>query len=313
VSNRPEFSLTQLLYFVTIAETENISEAATQLHASQSAVSSAMQRLERQLGVQLLLRQRTKGVVLTPSGRLLLDDARKILRQARELKDYSSRLQGTTAGHLDVGSCWTITPFLIPRTLAALALSRPGLKVSVHDTHTPNDLLRDGVCELVVTYGFAATEETRFTEVVTPPLYAVVGERHPLATATYATLDEFADQPLLMFNLSGTNVHYSYVQAVFRKSKAPMPPVIQVTGLESMRSLVSAGVGFMLTHHPHPTETLGGGRVALVEIVGDRPHLAIGVKTLAETRLSRRAHAFVESLRTVAEQVYEPIPASPVR
>ncbi|MFE2945073.1 LysR family transcriptional regulator [Streptomyces sp. NPDC059255] len=37
MSDRPEFSLTQLLCFVTIAETENTSEAAARLHASQSA------------------------------------------------------------------------------------------------------------------------------------------------------------------------------------------------------------------------------------------------------------------------------------
>ncbi|MFE2724112.1 LysR family transcriptional regulator [Kitasatospora sp. NPDC059327] len=312
MGNRPAFSLTQLLYFATIAETGNISEAAARLHASQSAVSSAIQRLERQLGIQLLLRQRAKGVSLTPCGRLLLNDARKILLQVNNLEDNSNRFQGETAGHLDIGSCATITPFLIPRALTRVGYSHPGLNVAVHDTHTPVDLLRNGVCELAVTYSLSSAEDTCFTELATPPLYAVVAQNHPLATTGKASLAELSDETLLMPNpnLPPENSPLAYVRNLFTSSGIPLPKIANATGIEAMRGLVAAGWGFMLTHHrPRSMETLDGGRVALVEITGEHPHVSVGVLTMAGSMPSQRARAFVAALRATARQVYAPVSA----
>lgn len=305
--NRPAFSLTQLLYFVTIAETGNISEAAVRLHASQSAVSSAIQRLERQLGSQLLVRQHAKGVSLTPSGRLLLQDARNILRYVHNMKDYSTRLQGEAAGNLDVGSCFTITPFLIPRTLSAIRRSHPRLQVVIHDAQWPIGLIRNGVCELVVTYSFVSSEDTHFTRLVTPPLYALVAPEHPLATVGRAPLAEFSNEVLLVPDLPPESAPMTHTQNLFIEAEIPMPAMLNVTGIEAMRGLVAAGMGFMLTHHrPRSLDTLDGGRVALVEIEGDHPRPSIGVLTVADGIPSQRARAFVAALRTTIRQAYEP-------
>lgn len=311
--NRPAFSLTQLLYFVTIAETGNISEAAVRLHASQSAVSSAIQRLERQLGSQLLLRQHAKGVSLTPSGRLLLQDARNILQHAHNMKDYSTRLQEEAAGNLDVGSCFTITPFLIPRTLSAIRRSHPRLHVVIHDAQWPIGLIRNGVCELVVTYSFVSSEDTHFTKLVTPPLYALVAPEHRLARAVRAPLAELSNEVLLVPDLPPESAPMSHTKDIFAAAGIPTPRMLGVTGIEAMRGLVAAGMGFMLTHHrPRSLETLDGGRVALVEIDGAHPRPSIGVLTVADAMPSQRARAFVTALRATIRQAYEPASAAPV-
>ncbi|MFD8462819.1 LysR family transcriptional regulator [Streptomyces antimycoticus] len=312
MGNRPDFSLTQLLYFVTIAETGNISEAATRLHASQSAVSSAIQRLERQLGSQLLLRQHAKGVTLSPSGRLLLNEARAILRQARSLKDYSSRLQQDAVGQLDVGCCQTITPFLIPRTLVRLAKSHPGITVNVHDTMRPCESLLNGVCELLVTYDLTRLEGERFIELATPSLYALISRDHPLANAERVSLAELVDQPLLMLDLPIGSSYSEYTRTIFHQANVPMPKVIHVTGLEAMRGLAGANVGFMLTHHrPFSMETLDGSQVALLEVTDDRPHLSLGVKMLAGTASNQRMACFVAALRETAREIYSRTPIEP--
>ncbi|MGW7362774.1 LysR family transcriptional regulator [Streptomyces sp. NPDC054841] len=310
-TSRLDFSLTQLLYFVTTVETGSISETATRLHASQSAVSAAIQRLERHLGSQLLLRQHARGVTPTRDGLLLLRDARKILRLAHNLKDRSSRLRGESAGCLDVGSCCTITPFLIPKTLARLGESHPGLRVNVHDTRAPGDLLRNGVCDIVVTYSFSSSDGTRFTELIAPPLYAVVPGDHPLAGAGRAQLVELCKEPLLTLDLPPHSGHHAYVKSIFLCAGVAMPRLIHASGQEAMRSLVGAGAGFMLTHHrPRSTETLDGGRVSVVEIVGDRPRLTIGVQILTDVEPNQRMRDFVTAIRSTAKQVYAPGPGS---
>lgn len=308
VDRRPEFSLTQLLYFVTIAETGNISEAAERLHASQSAVSAAIQRLERQLENQLLVRHRAKGVSLSPAGKLLIDDAREILRQAQALKHLSSKLQSESGGRLDIASYYSITSCLMPRAISRATASHPYLTVNVHDAHTPVDLLLNGTCELAVTHSFNSSEETRFTEIVRPKLYALIEQSHPLADSRTASLADFKSDSLLMADTPSPNRIYAYIESAFRKSEIPMPEVISTTGLEAMRALVGAGVGFMLTHHRPPSPgTPDGGRIAAVEITDALPQLSIGVLRLRQSPPSQRACDFVRALRMTAQEVYVPI------
>ncbi|MCH0569878.1 LysR family transcriptional regulator [Streptomyces sp. MUM 136J] len=307
MGHRPEFSLTQLLYFVTIAETGNISEAAARLHASQSAVSAAIQRLERQLANQLLVRHHAKGVSLTPAGKLLIDDARTILRQANALNQYSSRLQDESGGRLDIASYYSITSFLMPRAISRVANCQPGLMVAVHDVHLPIDLLLDGTCELAVTYSITSSDETRFTELVTPALYALVAQSHPLADSRTASLADLSKYPVLMADVPSSTGIQKYVESAFIKAEVPMPRVVRTTGMEATRALAGAGLGFMLTHHRPPSmDTLGGSRIALVAITDDIPHLSIGVQMLRSTLPTQRARNFVTALRMTAQQLYAP-------
>jgi DNA-binding transcriptional LysR family regulator len=150
---RLDFSLTQLSYFVTSAEMGNISDAAQSLHASQSAVSMAIRRLERQLETQLFLRHRTKGVSLTPSGRVLLAEAKSLLRQAHQLRVRSREWNGALNGVLDVACLPSIAPFVIPTVVSKLKMLHPGLTVNVHEDTVDRllALLRDSTCELAVT------------------------------------------------------------------------------------------------------------------------------------------------------------------
>ena len=51
----------QLRYFVAVAERGSVSQAALDLHLSQSALSEALRKLEVELGVELLTRS-SRGV-----------------------------------------------------------------------------------------------------------------------------------------------------------------------------------------------------------------------------------------------------------
>ncbi len=63
-----DLTLVQLRYFVTAAMHRSMTEASIDLHVAQSAVSTAIAQLERSLGVQLFVRQRSKGLALTEAG-----------------------------------------------------------------------------------------------------------------------------------------------------------------------------------------------------------------------------------------------------
>ena len=60
-------TLTQLNYFITIAETKSLNKAAEQLYVSQPSLTNAMKELEKELGITLFFRS-GRGVTLTNDG-----------------------------------------------------------------------------------------------------------------------------------------------------------------------------------------------------------------------------------------------------
>ena len=69
--------------FLSVAEHESFTKAASDLHISQPAVSKAISALEDELGVQLFWRSKRNGLILTDAGHQIL----VIARQMKQLED----------------------------------------------------------------------------------------------------------------------------------------------------------------------------------------------------------------------------------
>ncbi len=89
--SRTRISLEQWGALVAVVEAGSYAKAAERLHKSQSSISYAVQQLQSQLGVQAF---RTEGrkAVLTPTGELLVRQARHLLDDAAALEQSSTRL-----------------------------------------------------------------------------------------------------------------------------------------------------------------------------------------------------------------------------
>ncbi len=77
--------LRHLRYFVAVAEELNFTRAAERLGINQPPLSLQIRQLEKELGTPLFLR-RTRGVELTNAGKLMLEEARVILKEVETAK-----------------------------------------------------------------------------------------------------------------------------------------------------------------------------------------------------------------------------------
>ena len=73
-------SYRNMLAFIRVAESATFAEAAEKLHLTQPALSSAIKKMEEQLGGKLFSRS-TRRVTLTPEGHTLLPTARRLVNE----------------------------------------------------------------------------------------------------------------------------------------------------------------------------------------------------------------------------------------
>lgn len=127
------FTPAKLEAFVAVAEDGGLSAAARQLHISQSALSQTINGLERQLGVELVIRSST-GVDTTDAGRALLHEARELLARHDQLFRVMAGYRADRGRVIRLG-----TPFdLAPRVVDAIgrfAASHPEARVTA--AHLP--------------------------------------------------------------------------------------------------------------------------------------------------------------------------------
>lgn len=123
-------TLEQLRIFVAVAERQHVTQAASALNLTQSAVSGALSALEGRHGVQLFDRV-GRGVVLNEVGRTFLAEARGVLARAAAAEVALEDMATVSRGRLSVHASQTIATYWLPRRLVAFNAAHPGVQLDV--------------------------------------------------------------------------------------------------------------------------------------------------------------------------------------
>ncbi len=102
-------SLRDLEYIVAVAELGSFRRAAERCAVSQPSLSAQVRKLEDWFGVRLFERT-TRRVVVTPTGEALIDQARRVLAEARVLDDLARRRSAEFGDALRLAAIATLAP-----------------------------------------------------------------------------------------------------------------------------------------------------------------------------------------------------------
>jgi len=290
-------SLRQLEYFVAVGTLGTMGAAATECQVSQSAISLAVADLEKTLDVQLFLRQKAKRLQLTAAGRQVLADARRLLAQAEELQSTARSLGRDASGQLVVGCFPSLSSYVMPTVLDALAEEHPGMDVqfaegSVAELH---GWLHDGTCEVAVMYGMGADASLETTDLYLVRPHVELATDHPLAAKGKVRLAKLADEPMILLDVPPSEELFRGVLA-----EAGVTPKIarRVVSVDGVRALVATGRGYtVLLQRPIVAAAPIGLEVAVCEIVEPVSPVAVQLVRAAATRPTRRAEAFSDICR----------------
>lgn len=286
------FTFRQLDYFVATAEHGNVSAAARARRVAQPAMSMALAQLETAIGESLFHRRPGRGLVLTPAGKRLLDQARVILAEAAAMT-APRESEAPLKGRLAIGCFRDLAPYIVPRLVAAIRRRHPGIAVDLHegDFHAVREGLIAGRTELALTYELGIEADMTRWPLATLPPYALLPRDHPLAARRRVSLKALAKERLILEDMAQSR---EYFMSLFW-SHGLQPSIGQYTQtFEMQRGLVAHGLGVALScTRPHGDRSYDGIAIACRPLLEKLAPQRVVLAELGSARRSGLAQAFV--------------------
>ncbi|MBU9714870.1 LysR substrate-binding domain-containing protein [Evansella tamaricis] len=236
----------QLKYFMEVAYREHVTEAADALHVAQSAVSRQISNLEKELGVDLFIRE-GRRVKLTPIGKMFLERIKQGLNviddATREVEEYLDPEKGT----IRIAFPISLAAYTLPTAISAFRTRYPEAKFQLKQA-LYRDLI-EGVIKgdyNMALIGPVPMNETKIKKKIlfTEDIVALLPIHHPLADKTTINLFDLKDDPFVLLP-DGFVFREIVINACIKLGFMPNV-AFEGDDIDALKGLVSAGLGVTL-------------------------------------------------------------------
>lgn len=193
--------LRQLDYFLACCEEGTFTAAARSCNVVQSAVSTAVAKLERELGERLFDRTPTV-LTLTDAGRAIIGPARAAQRARGDVVDAIARVRGDIRGEVAVGALVNVVSIDLASAFAEVHRRHPGITIAMRQSPrgTAGNIVgvRSGTLDLAFLGVYpTSTPGLNVHRLASEPLVLVCAPDHRLAQAGTFTTADLADERVI--------------------------------------------------------------------------------------------------------------------
>jgi DNA-binding transcriptional LysR family regulator len=300
--------LKRLKTFVRVADTLNFSEAARQIHRTQSSVTEQIQALEGDLGVALFDRSNRK-LALTAAGECLLGYAAQLIDLADEARAAVLAAGGITCQTLAVGGIETIAAAFLPDVVARMAVAHPDVNVrlTVASTSELHAKVRDGTIDVAFFFGAHTPDDGLVATVIAhEPLVLIVPPGHPLASRTGVSHDDIAHERFLV---TGQGCAYRKMfETAFRSRLDDQPNIAgEFDSVATIVRLVERSLGCAIV--PRMVPSIADANLAVIPWQGDAAAVPVSIMY----RKRQQAFAALAALLAAIEAESSPVTPADAR
>lgn len=242
-------TLTELRYIVALSETGHFRRAAEQCNVSQPTLSIAVKKLEEELGISLFERSRHK-VSTTPIGERIVDQARIVLQESRNITKLAELGKDPLGSVLSVGAIYTVGPYLFPRLVSRLQELAPDMPLFIEESYTASlrGKLSGGELDAVFV-ALPFTEPDVVTrDIYSEPFVVVLPEGHELAQSKAIDPDTLAKYRVLLMG-EGHCFRDQVLEAceglaeAIKERQTRGEAILEGSSLETLKHMVASGLG----------------------------------------------------------------------
>jgi DNA-binding transcriptional LysR family regulator len=292
-----------LEYFLACCKAGSFTAAAREVHIVQSAMSSAIARLEHDLGVPLFDRSVTP-VAVTEHGAVLQAAAQRILDAVQAARDEVAAVSGQVRGSVILGCTLSTGPLDLGAALADLRDRHPGVIIGLRQSLAGSAgnlrAVQDGSMDIALTASTAHPETGQpprgviLSPLVSEPLVFVCPADHPLSRRPAVTVPDLAEETILRFPPGWA------VRDTVDRVLGADPAAIEIADYGLMLKLVQRRFGTTLM----PVSALADGHAGLLALPVDDARLRWSLS--AAISASRRPTAATIALLRALSQAALP-------
>ena len=286
----------QLRYLVAIADAGTFGAAADEEFVTQPAISAQIKELERKLGVTLFERS-SRGVFMTTQGSEVVERARVILRDMKDLVGSTHYEGDHLRGRIGLGVIPTLAPYVLPSVVRFVMSTHPKAELHIHELQTIHllDSLRRGVIDLGLLALPVGAEEFTTESIGLDNFVLAMSETHPLAKEkSPVKLDVLRDERVILLE-EGHCLRDQATQVcrlVFSE-----PSEVQATSMATLAQMVAAGLGVtLLPECAVKIEAAPGRGIVTRKFVGVPPNRTVGLVWRKSSPYSRAFSELAELL-----------------
>ena len=225
----------QLQSFIAAVENDTFFDAAEAMHISQSALSKQVQKLEKELNVQLLERSH-RTTVPTAAGQLVFQHAKAIAKQHQTMLAQLEELRAED--RIKIGALPILSQYSLTEQLQAFIIRYPEIQIDIDEVE--EDALVEGLekgrYDFIIARESMVKTELVFTEIAKDELVVILPEEHILAKQEQIDIETLAEFPLFLMN--PYTAVYHLCKVLFEEN-AVNPRIVRTGRVESILSAVS--------------------------------------------------------------------------
>ena len=230
-------------YILAVAQYLHFGKAAQACFVSQPALSIQVRKFEENLGVELFERS-NKSVMLTPAGKEILPRLQQVAQSLSDIKQLAASMQGFAGVKMMLGGFPTLAPYLFPSLLPAIKQSYPDLQLYLVEDKTEVliQMLIDGQLDIAVLADAPTDDALESTVVFEEDFYFAIAKDNPLALKDRISASTLTGMDNVLL-LSEGHCLRDQAASVCWQLRLDIKDQFQATSLETLRTMVSAGIG----------------------------------------------------------------------
>lgn len=295
-------TLDQARAFVAVAEELHFGRAAERLHMTQPPLSRQIQKLEKTLGVTLLLRE-PRGASLTAAGEAFRDECLQLLEMAERAPRRAQLIASGQVGLIRLGYTAASGFSVLGPVLARIKEATPGVSIELHEMVTAQQLeaMRSGAVDIGLARPPFQLEDVRSSPLLVEPLMVAVPLGHRFAKRGIPVSgNELRHEPMIMYSSHQARYFRDLVDRLVRIR----PDQVTHTAAQILTLVALVGSGHGVALVPRSTQYLGVPGVKMVPLL-ESPADAVQLHAMW------RATSTNPALHRVIPLLREPVTVTP--
>lgn len=258
----------QLAVFVTVAEKQNFSRAAEELHMTQPAVSQYIQALERAVGTKLLERT-NKYVHLNKAGEIVYHHAKEILGLYGKMQYLIDDLTNNPNGLLSIGASYSFGEYVLPRLIADMQEKYPQIRpaITIGNTKEIAELVLGHQLDVGIVEGQYKEKNLKIEPFAVDKMSIITSPKNRLSyiKGGVSIADIEKETWIVRENGSGTR---EATEKLFKQYNIKPQKILEFGSTQLIKESVEAGIGISLLSDWVIRKEREYGSLAVIEVEG---------------------------------------------